>query len=558
MSPNEDSRQEPNHKDPAEKEWKETQMVLQSLLRTWKNYSLYPETHINCKTTLERFHHQLEIYLNAHGRLRFEFTKRELLFKGKAILSEPREEGNLTYNLFRDGIQWLQFKQGIEEEELKVLLNILNQYRILAEEPDGDLVTALWSNPFPHIQYYVADLFWGAEPEIDFSTTPRPDVKASLSSQKKVKTSKEFESILPLDIESLAIRQKEYEELNAMVRLEEKRDPTPDFLDAMIDCLLQHKQKDYFDSILEALEEEFHDSIARKDFDITLRILKSLHYVLGYTEAGTPWIRPAIEKFFESLLSDKSLRPLQALWNDLDEKQLAKVKEVLLLFKPEAVETVGKLFLKESSLNIQQMLMDVILSLASRDYRPLEALLNRPEEELVLRLVNVLGQIKGDGPSQFLFKMVRHSSAKVRQEVINCLLQQDSKNIQKLYFLIDDENDIIRRTIINYMRHEKSITSEAFLVNYLVQEKIKSLGESHIIKCYKTLGKCGSHRSIPFLKETLNGRGGLKDLFKLTSRKGAAIALKTMETQEAIKILEDASRSFYPNIRFIARQVMKG
>jgi len=552
----------PTEKDRNDKEWKETQVVLQSLLRAWKNYSLYPETHINCRTTLKNFHTQLENYLKSHGKLRFDFEKGALNFKGKAILSEPREEGYLTYNLFRDGIQWLQFKEGLEEKELSVFLGILNKYRILAEEPDGDLVTALWSNSLPHIQYNVADLFWGAEPEMDFSTTPKPASKSSSSSQKEVKPTvkptKEFESILPIDIESLAITHKEYEELNTMVLLEEKRDPTPDFLDALIDCLLQHKQKESFDSILEAFEEEFHDSIARKDFEITQRILKSLRYVLGYTEAGTPWIRPAIDKFFVSMHSDKSLLPLQALWDDLDANQLAKVKEFLLLFQPDAIEALCNLFLRASSLNIQQMLMDVILSLASRDYRPIEALLNRPEEELVKKLVNVLGQIKGEGPSQILFKMVHHSSAKVRQAVINCLLEQDAKNIQKLYTLINDENDLIRFTILNYMKRDKSGTSEDFLINYLGQEKFKSEQDTHIIECFKTLGRCGSNRCLPFLKDTLAARVGLKDILKQTNRKGAAIALKTMGTEDAIKILEDASRSLFPNIRYIARQALKG
>ena len=545
-------------KDSADKEWRETQVVLKSFLRAWKNYSLYPDTHVNCKAGLKNFYTQLENYLKINGSLRFEFARGALNFKGKVILSEPREEGYLTYNLFRDGIQWLKFKKGIEEEELNVFLGILNKYRILADEPDGDLVTALWSNFFPHIQYNVADLFWGAEPEMDFSTTPKPESKFSSSSQKNVKADGEFESILPIDVESLAITHKEYEELNKMVRLEERRDPTPDFLDALIDCLLQNKQKENFESILEAFEEEFNDSIARKDFEITQRILKSLRYVLTYTEAGTPWIRPAIDKFFVSVHSDKSLLPLQESWDDLDEKQLAKVKDFLLLFQPDAIESLCNMFLKASPLNVRQMLMDVINALASRDYRPIEALLNRPEEELIVNLVNILCQIKGEGPIQILFKMIHHSSVKVRQVVINCLLQQDVKNIQKLYTLINDENDFIRRTILNYMKVDKSGTSEDFLLNYLGQEKFKSDQETHVIECFKTLGRCGSNRCLPFLTQTLTGRVGLKDILKQTNRKGAAIALKTIGTEDAVKILEDASHSLFPNIRYIARQAMKG
>lgn len=558
MASTTDKNQKSIQEGPTEKEWKDTQSVLTSFLRAWKNYSLYPETHVNCEASLQNFFKQIETYLSTYDRLRFEFIKGQLLFKGKAILSEPREEGNLTYNLFRDGIQWLQFQKGLESIELKVFLNILNKYRILADEPDGDLVTALWSNSFDHIQYHVADLFWGVEPEIEFSANPSAKVKAALSPHSDAKGSKEFESIVPLDAESMVITHREYEELAQVVSLEEKRDPTPDFLDVMIDCLLQHKEKENFDSILEALEKEFYDSIARNDFNITHRILKSLRYVIGYAASGTPWVQQAIDKFFVSVSSAKSLQSLQASWDGMDDKQLAKVKESFLLFHPGAIETLGMMLLQTSSYKIQQMLTGVILSLASRDYKPIEALLNRPEEELIRKLVKVLGQIKGEGPAKAIYKMVHHSSAIVRQEAVNCLLKQDAKNIQKLYKLIDDESEIISRTILNYMGQEKNSASEDFLINYLRHGKFKSSQEAHIIRCYNALGQCRSQRSILFLKETLNSRGGVKDLLKLTDRKGAAMALKAIGSEEAIEVLEAASKSLYPNIRYITRQVMKG
>lgn len=553
-----DKNQKPIKEGPAEKVWKDTQSVLTALLRAWKNYSLYPETHVNCDTALQNFYRQIDAYLNTYDRLRFEFIKDQLLFKGKTILSEPREEGNLTYNLFRDGIQWLQFQKGLEAEELKAFLNILNKYRILADEPDGDLVTALWSGAFDHIQYHVADLFWGVEAEIAFSPKPGSKVKAASSVHRDDKASREFESIVPLSAESMAITDGEYAELSQVVESEEKRDPTPDFLEAMIDCLLQHKQKENFDSILAALEKEFFDSIARNDFNITQRILKSLRYVIGYAASGTPWVSQAIDTFFVSASSDKLLQSLQVSWEGMDDKQLAKVKEVFLLFQPDAVETLGMMLLQASSYKIQQMLTDVLLSLGSRDYKPIEALLNRPEEELLLKLINVLGQIKGEGPSKAIYKMVHHPSAKVRQEAVSCLLKQDAANIQKLYNLISDENENISRTILNYMGREKNSACEDFLINYLRHGKFKSSQEAHIISCYKALGQCGAQNSIPFLKETLNARGGVKDLLKLTDRKGAAMALKAIGSKEAVEVLEAASRSLYPNIRYITRQVMKG
>ena len=131
---------------------------------------------------MERFWQQLETFLQAHGNLRFELEKDRLIFQGEAILTELPEDGNLPFTLFRDGIQWLEFQDGIEAKEIEEFLRILNKYRLLSDEPEGDLVTALWEAELPHIEHQVAEFFWGAEPEADFKTAPAKEDKIGRAS----------------------------------------------------------------------------------------------------------------------------------------------------------------------------------------------------------------------------------------------------------------------------------------------------------------------------------------------------------------------------------------
>jgi hypothetical protein len=115
----------------TDEEWQAAENVLTSLQLARKNYSLYPEDHINCTRAMERFWQQLETFLQAHGNLRFELDKDRLIFQEEAILTEPPEDGNLPFTLFRDGIQWLEFQDGIEAQEIEDFLRILNKYRLL-------------------------------------------------------------------------------------------------------------------------------------------------------------------------------------------------------------------------------------------------------------------------------------------------------------------------------------------------------------------------------------------------------------------------------------------
>ena len=242
----------------------------------------------------------------------------------------------------------------------------------------------------------------------------------------------------------------------------------------------------------------------------------------------------------------------------MDAEQIDQIKEILLLLRPEAIHTLGGMLLQASSLRLQKMLVQVIFALASRDLKPLEAMLGRPEAELVQKLVYVLGHLEGERPTQLLGKMVRHSSAEVRQEAMKGMLKREPVNIKGLFHLIEDEDDSIRRLILRHMGQEKNKVTEALLLDYLEQGKQERSDEKHLIACFRTLGRCGSPRSIPFLRKTLLGGGWLPSFEKSSYQQGAAYALQVMGLKESQEVLEDASRSFYPSVKRLARKVIEG
>jgi len=543
---------------PSEEQWQAAEKVLISLQLARKNYSLYPENHVNCTRAQEQFWLHLDKYLRLYGNLRFDLAKDKLLFQGEIILSEPPEEGNLPFTLFRDGIQWLELQRGIDSKEVEQFLRLLNRYRILSDEPEGDLVTALWEARFPHIQYYVADMFWGAEPEFDLTVSPgAAEEDAELLEEAEEKDSKS-ECFSPIEPAALKMTPEEEAELREMVRVEEKRDPVSEYLDVLLDSLMELREKENFVPILESLEDVFHDSLARKHFEISLKILKSLHYVRKTCATESTWALPLIDNFFLTASSAKSLRPLQTAWMDMDTDEIGHIKQILVLLQPEAIQTLGGMLLETSSLRLQKMLLEVILVLAYRDLKPLEAMLGRPEEELVQKLVYVLGRLDGEKSTQILARMVRHPSARVRHEALKPLLSRGPTDIKGLFHLIEDKNDAIRRLVLRHMAQERNKVTETLLMEYLEQGKLNRSDDEHIIACFRTLGRCGSPRSIPFLRKTLLGRPWLPGFRKLSYRQGAAYALQSMGMEEAQEVLEEASRSLFPTVRGIARKIIEG
>ena len=543
---------------PSEEEWQAAEKVLTSLQLARKNYSLYPENHVNCERALEQFWLQLDTFLRVHGDLRFDLDKDKLIFQGEVILSEPPEEGNLPFTLFRDGIQWLELQRGIDSDEVEQFLRLLNRYRILSAEPEGDLVTALWEAKFPHIQYYVADMFWGAEPEFDLTVSPGAAEKDGEAVEEEDKESSKSECFPPIEQSALKMTPEEEAELREMVRTEEKRDPVVEYLDILLDSLMELREKENFVPVLESLEDVFHDSLARKQFEVTLKILKSLHFVRKTCATETTWALPLIDNFFLTASSAKSLRPLQAAWLDMDTDEISQIKQVLILLQPEAIQTLGAMLIETSSLALQKMLLEVILVLAHRDVKPLETMLARPEEELVQKLVYVLGRIDGERSTQILAKMIHHPSPRVRHEALKPLLNRGTIDVKGLFHLIEDKNDAIRRLFLRYMGQERNKVSETLLLEYLEEGKMKRSDDEHIIACFRTLGRCGSQRSIPFLKKMLLGRGWLPSFKKTSYRQGAAFALQSMGTEESREVLQEASKSLFPSVKGIARKILEG
>jgi HEAT repeat protein len=83
------------------------------------------------------------------------------------------------------------------------------------------------------------------------------------------------------------------------------------------------------------------------------------------------------------------------------------------------------------------------------------------------------------------------------------------------------------------------------------------INEKHTLACFKALGLCGSDRSLPILAEMLLSGSLFSKLSGSLTRKGAAIALQALGKEDAQQILTQASKSYYPGIRWAALMVSK-
>jgi hypothetical protein len=533
-------------------------------------FTLYAEDHVYCQKSILRLHGDIVNFLSKFGSLILEVRSDCLLYEGEIVHEGTSKDGDLSFALFRDGMLELVLLNGIEPEETGFLVRTIDRYKSLATTAEGDIVTALWEARLPHLYYVAADNILEVEqgkqpllhdssefqiPELPAqeapASTPAEDQPPAENSLSEVARQIEFKAITPT---TLQLTSEEADTLEDMVRSEEDRDATQEIMDMMGDILKEQEDEEFFAYIIEYMMEEFTAALKRKDFNIAFRILQTLHQVRRLSEESRPWALARVQGFFSTIDQPDYLESLQEILPTLSAAQIAGARKVLGLLWPNAVLGLGRL-LVEASGAVSDMLCEVMVSLASRDIRPMEQLLNGADEPLVFRLAPLLGRIDGKKSGQMLFKLSRYPSERVRLEALRAIIQRKLWTPDKMGFLLGDESALIRRLAIKYLGARRSEAAEGLLAKHIRDGKIPGDDSGELIACFKALGKCGTERSLPFLKDTLLRGGWISRFRPSTLRQGAAIALAQFGTEQSLQVLEEAARSHFPAVRSAAQAV---
>jgi len=507
--------------------------------------------------TLEQLLKHFDIYLYEHGEITIDIEKDAIFFQGRPIHTVESEENSLPFALFRDGVRWLKFIDGITKDELQEFMDILIKYSVLSDEPEGDIAIALWERKFTYIEYETVDMPFDTEYKIDLEQTQTDeDTISALHRESKLSEEEKLQDPA-IDQASIEISAQEQAQIKEMILIEKRMEPTA-YLDALFDSLIVQVEKDNFEVILDMLKEELQGSLNRKDLDGALKILNNLNYIMEERVDNVSWAVSLIDNFYLYISRPECLDVLTNVWSQTDiSNHTAKMQKFLTYLKPEAIHTLGEILHKTPSLQMRRLLTDVIATLAARDFSPLQSLLTNPDEELIYRLIPVLTGLEDQRCANILSKFIRHKSLRIRQEAIKAQFHKGALRVKDLFRLIDDKDASIRALVFKQIGLSRDNITEKFLVEYLERPNLSKTDSSHITECFKALGKCGSSFCIPFLRRTLFSKGWLPGSAHSPFRNGAAIALNKLDTNESTELLKKARRSLYPGVRGIIKRANK-
>jgi len=535
---------------------KETRKVYTGMLLASKNLSLYPSGHSIPVKSIKQFHETLQAYLEKYGYLRLEIERNRIVSLDEEISSGSHEEGTLPFTLFRDGIRWIEFTQGINLEEIRSFLTIVNQHMILSAEPEGDIVTNIWEAQFSHIQYDVADFFVNIDGEVKDSISSfkaEPD-----STEPREENLGETHYIRQSEIDplQLVLSKQEQEQLQEMIRFEEEADFSS-YVNALLDILLLYRDEESFRTILEVLSEEFTGTLAREEFDISLKIVWGLRKIVEQYRKEMSWAVPTADNFFQKASDVDSLSPIAQTWNHINAEQTDILEQIFKYLDPQAIRTLAFLLADGASQKQRQILSDAIISLAGKNMQPLEDLLDHSDEKLVENLIPIIVRLEKKKSLRCLMKLLRRDSSLIREKAIRAIMDRGLVPVGEVFEWIDDPDEVVRRLVMRQLGKKRDRAIEDLFLTYLKNKTFQKEQADHVMVCFKTLGRCGSLHAIPYLRETLLQRKWMPGFWRALYRRGAVVALETLAIPESEQLLDKARRSMHPSLRSVFKDISR-
>lgn len=550
---------------PSDQEIQRIRHLVGSFLVALLNHTLYPEDHAISRNSVAAIQGRLAGFLAEHGSLRLEVGRDCFLFDEEVVHQRSPQDDYLPFQLFRDGIQWLEFENGLTAEELSAFFRLLIRYRTPKEEAEGDLVTALWEAGFPHLQYGKEEILWKAEPLINFSLlkTGPGEARAEEDEGEEPAAPAPKIPIPAADPTFWRLTPAEEKAIREMVLDEETRDSTEDSLEVLTIILREQRDPKNFSIILDFLVEEFSYALVQGEYFFVLKFLETLDALQAEIPPEEAWTLPLLDDFRRKISDPEVLGALEQAWPEfsvMEDGRREALRQALLRFPADVVLTLGPMLAKTGLPAVERLLREIITVHAGRDQQPLLRLLDGAEEPLIRKLIPLLREMEGQAVAELLFGLTRHPSDPVRRDAIQALFSMDQENLRRLFPLIGDPQPSVRGLILGHLGMKRNPLAEELLLNYLEKGRVHIKDRQHILACYRALGRCGSPRSLPFLRDSLLKQDwkaflGIGDTLQ---RQGAALALLGMPDEADVKTaLERASRSLFSGVRSSYRRAVE-
>ena len=477
--------------------------------------TLYSPSHPMYLRAVEELKSGFEPVWAEFGSLTLQVRDDGLAWESHLVLAEDHSPDSISWGLFKEGIRSITLTQGVEEEEIVRLLDVIHESRSLVADAEDDLLTLLWGQYFEHIRYLVVDLgvddFEPIAAPADSHPPPSPEetqqqLEEEVSEVVQPAMLVEFDDF---DASLYFLDDNEIEQLKNEIVGEYAQNICVNALSMLLDVLEVHTDKDVREETCGVLVQLLPHLLGVGDFGSLAYMVREVGVLLGRVPDLEPEHRDALGGLATELsdpqvirqvlqsLDDEDVRPNSEELGDLFGELGANVVLTVLRGIPRLDNEAAKVLLR-SAVGRQ----------AARFPEVVKEALVSPDREIVMVGLRCVQSSKLSTVHPELRKLSKHEDVGLRRTLVGSLAGLGtSEALRELEELLHDPDHDIRIAAVHALSTCGDPSTRSVVESIVLGRAIRDADRSEKSAFFESYGVLFGESVIANLEPLL--RGGL-------------------------------------------------
>ncbi len=519
------------------------------------------------------------------------------------VLPVGEKSESLAWTLFQDGMRWIAFSPGVEEEELITFLGLVQRAQALTNEDEDDLRTLLWSADFQFIRYKMAelagsdakpiesapaaesasrltveelrelllgdtaDLVRDAQEEAEGDGDGQEDAESGGAGQKaQGGADAQSSPAAPKGVVNLAeyestlyfLEQTEIDYLKDEVRREYDQNLNKNVLSMLFDILEEQAEVEARTEIISILSDFLPHLLNSGDFHSVAYLISETQIVLGRAEEMLPEHQQLLAGLTITFSRPEAVEQLlEALEVATIEPSIDETEELFVHLAPAVLGTILKWHGRFANGEVRQTLRGVATRMAEESPDAVGVALESPERVVVIEALRLVAKGGLEGVGDQLVGLVGHDDVGIRNALIPALAGAPSSQTMKtLVKLMEDTDPEARTSAVKALAMRRYRGALPVLEGVVLGKELRTRDLTERRAFFEAYGIIAGESGVSKLREIL-----LPKLFWRTvdsdTRACAAMALGHVSSQAARGALQRATKNRDLVVRSAAMRALR-
>ena len=548
---------------------------IQALVRTLNAYRMY----LPNNPTLHKFQSDLEARtwscLKEIGDIVLNVQQFDLLFEDYSVYHNAAREESLAFRFYTDGVRQITFREGLEPQELRGILEVLKKATDPTQGQD-DVVTLLWERDFRHVEYVHISIDEIVEEGSGADYPPDPNAPdgggipwpvSSVAAEQEAPIQGPEETVVDRsddwspkakveatwDESSVGIQfnltDQETRALNEAIRVEEERPLLNEVLEIVSAILKSEEEPTSFLESATSFQKFIEQALEEGDLARANELLSRLRTIAAKRAETHGEFRALTEQVIREIGRPSFLGQFAPILNAHPELDPALLTNFLVQIGPTAAGAVCDLLGQVNHMKHRRALCEALAISCKDDVDVLISRLGDSRWYVIRNVVYVLGRIAHQGVERALDRALHHEDVRVRKEAVRALGNIESPTSRA--FLVSAFRDLdasVRVQAALTLAQRRDDRAAQSLWGAIQAPDFAKRDQAERQVFFEALGKCASDAFVPRLSELIT-KAGLFRGPNEEERFSAALALAWLGTPKALEVLNRELQSKKEQVR---------